>query len=437
MPDADVLVLGAGVAGLSAAVELAHSGIKVVLLEARDRIGGRILTQHDPATNMPVELGAEFIHGLPPEIWNIVQRENLLVHEIDGANWCRKQGELRPCEAMPEVDKMLNRLDDKGPDESFLHFLDRFSAQAGPDGKEWALSYVSGFHAADPALISLHSLVSGMRADEQVEGDRAFHLNLGYERLVNVFRRQLDGSGVPIHLQTIIENIEWSSPEVRVTVRSGGAAHVLSASRVLVTLPLGVLQAGSVEFVPNLPPAKQEALAHLAMGKVARVTLRFDERFWNEIRPAKGLSKTLEDASFLFSTEDWFPTWWTTMPLKAPIITGWSPATWAPGLAGQPTSFVIDKALSALGRTMEVDSEQLARRLQASYWHDWEADPFSRGAYSYVKVGGGTAQRDLGRPVDGKIFFAGEATDVSGHNGTVHGAIASGRRAVEDILRHR
>src|SRR3954467_6498992 len=138
-----------------------------------------------------------------------------------GENWCHKQGELRPCEAMPEVDKMLNRLDDKGPDESFLHFLDRCCAQAGSDSKKWALSYVSGFHAADPALISVHSLVSGMRADEQVEGDRAFHLNLGYEGLVNVFRRQLDGSGVPIHLQTVIENIEWSSPEVRVTVRSG------------------------------------------------------------------------------------------------------------------------------------------------------------------------------------------------------------------------
>ena len=140
MPDANVLVIGAGVAGLSAAVELASNRIKVVILEARDRIGGRILTQHDPATNMPVELGAEFIHGLPPEIWNIVQRENLLVHEVDGDNWCHKRGELRPCEAMSEVDKMLHRLDDEGPDESFQHFLDRCCPEESPGDKDWALS---------------------------------------------------------------------------------------------------------------------------------------------------------------------------------------------------------------------------------------------------------------------------------------------------------
>ena len=122
------------------------------------------------------------------------------------------------------------------------------------------------------------------------------------------------------------------------------------------------------------------------------------------------------------------------MPIKAAIITGWSPSTWASDLVGQPASFVIDKALQALGRTMKVDKEQLARRLQAAYWHDWEADPFSRGAYSYVKVGGESAQRDLGRPIEGKLFFAGEATDVSGHHGTVHGAIVSARRAALDIL---
>ena len=123
------------------------------------------------------------------------------------------------------------------------------------------------------------------------------------------------------------------------------------------------------------------------------------------------------------------------MPFKLPIITGWSPSSWAVRLAGQSESFVVEHAVKALSNVLKVDSQDVARRLRAFYWHDWEKDPFCRGAYSYVRVGGETAQRDLGRPVENTLFFAGEATDVSGHNGTVHGAIASGRRATQEILR--
>jgi monoamine oxidase len=174
-------------------------------------------------------------------------------------------------------------------------------------------------------------------------------------------------------------------------------------------------------------------LAHLSMGKVARVTLSFDERFWDTIRPL-GNAKTLADASFFFCQEDWFPTWWTTMPLRLPMITAWSPARWATGLAQQTEEFVVDKALTALQRITGTARQELNRSVRACYWHDWEADPFSRGAYSYVKVGGESAQAELGRPLENTVFFAGEATDITGHNGTVHGAIASGQRAAREIL---
>jgi monoamine oxidase len=191
-----------------------------------------------------------------------------------------------------------------------------------------------------------------------------------------------------------------------------------------------------LSFVPELPAVKKQALGHLAMGKVARVVMRFDERFWDRVRPP-GSSKTLADASFLFSQDDWFPTWWTMMPLKAPIIIGWCPSAWATRLAGQPKEFVIDKALTELSRITGTLRQELDQRLQSSYWHDWERDPFSQGSYSYVKVGGESAQRDLGSQMENTVFFAGEATDVTGHIGTVHGAIASGKRAAQEILRSR
>jgi monoamine oxidase len=144
--------------------------------------------------------------------------------------------------------------------------------------------------------------------------------------------------------------------------------------------------------------------------------------------------KTVSDRGFLFSQDEWFPTWWTTMPERLPIITGWAPAHSAERLSGRDRSFVIERSLGTLGDLLEVSLQKLEGLLEAVYFHDWQRDPFSRGAYSYGKVGADGAQQMLAAPVDDTLFFAGEATDISGNNGTVHGAIASGYRAAREIL---
>jgi monoamine oxidase len=181
-----------------------------------------------------------------------------------------------------------------------------------------------------------------------------------------------------------------------------------------------------------------EALKKLEMGKVIRVTLRFQRRFWGEMSLPTEPAKTLSDMSFLFSEDDYFPTWWTTMPDKLPIITGWAPFDSAERLSGKSRSFVVDHALRTLGSLLHfksgVRSVELARLLDAAYFHDWQSDPFSRGAYSYGAVGADGAQEALGSPIENTLFFAGEATDVTGHNGTVNGAMASGYRAAQEIL---
>src|SRR4051794_29742505 len=202
--DTDVLILGAGAAGLSAAVELARAGMDVAIVEARERIGGRMYTTYDPATNAAVEFGAEFIHGLVPEIWEVAQREKIPIFEVEGENWCERNGVMSVCESMPEVGKVFTRLDDRNPDESLLQFLERCCPDLSVDGKRWALGFISGFHAADPALISVHSLVFGMRADEQIEGDRSFRIRGGYRALVEIFERQLLEAKVYIQLNTIV-----------------------------------------------------------------------------------------------------------------------------------------------------------------------------------------------------------------------------------------
>ncbi len=191
-----------------------------------------------------------------------------------------------------------------------------------------------------------------------------------------------------------------------------------------------------MRFAPELPAEKQLAIDHLAMGKVIRVTLRFRERFWENLPPPHSKnSKTLDQLQFLITEDEWFPTWWTTFPEKVPLLTGWAPFRSAELLSGKDEAFVIERAVSSLSSVLKVNKQELKDLLQAGYFHDWQSDPFSRGAYSYVKVGGDCAQKELGSPLEHTLFFAGEASDVTGQHGTVHGAIASGHRAAQQILR--
>lgn len=122
------------------------------------------------------------------------------------------------------------------------------------------------------------------------------------------------------------------------------------------------------------------------------------------------------------------------MPKKLPILTGWAPFRCAERLAGLDLEGVTGEALKALERLLGVSVKELQSYLERAYFHDWQADAFARGAYTYGKVGSDGAQKALGAPVANTLFFAGEATDVTGNNGTVHGAIASGHRAAQEII---
>jgi monoamine oxidase len=431
----DVLIIGAGISGLTAAIDLARAGVRVEILEARDRIGGRILTAYDQELNHPIDMGAEFVHGLAPEIWLLLQQNNLKVREVDGDLWCSIDGKVQHCDFFAQADKILNAMNDDDPDESFLDFLARrFPGDDHAEAKQWATGYVSGFNAADPGLVSLHWLVHSRDADEQIEGDRTFRIVGGYQRLIDIFGSELKKLSVPIHLNTIVDQINWRAGSVDVHTRREQQGHYFTAPRVLITLPLGIMQsADSVGFRPRLPADKQAALKKLIMGKVVRVTLCFKERFWAGLRGTPD-SKSLADLSFLFSRNDVFPTWWTEMPEKVPIITGWSAARSAEKLAGLGNDAIVEKAIESLTALLQIRPSAVQSQLTAAYFHDWDRDPFSRGAYSYVKAGGEGCQRVLGEPIGNTLFFAGEATDTSGHNGTVHGAIASGRRAAKEIL---
>ncbi|HEX3821802.1 MAG TPA: NAD(P)/FAD-dependent oxidoreductase [Candidatus Sulfotelmatobacter sp.] len=440
--DKPVVIVGAGIAGLAAAAKLGQASIPAIILEARDRIGGRILTQQGGPAGYPVELGAEFIHGMPSEIWDQLQESEI---EVDGQNWCASDRGLSRCSFFSQVDSILEAMDDSLPDESLLDFLQRKFPNPSHDpkldeAKRRAIAYVSGFNAADPGLVGVHWLVAEMRAEEKTQGDRAFRSRNGYADLINAFRQQIVHYDVPIQTGTIVESIVWKPGRVQVKTLGEHGPSTLETSQVLVTLPISILKAsgqpGAVEFVPPLPKGKIAALDKLEMGKVIRIVLRFRQRFWETIA-VRGEKTTLSDMSFLFSEDELFPTWWTTMPEKQPQITGWAPFRSAEKLSGKDEAAIVREALQTLSRLLGVSTPNLESCFDTAYLHDWQTDPFSRGAYSYAKVGADGAQQTLGTPVSNTLFFAGEATDTSGNNGTVHGAIASAYRAAREIIEAR
>lgn len=436
-----VIVVGAGVAGLAAACQLGRAGFAVHFLEARDRIGGRVLTHIDPGCECPIEFGAEFIHGKPPEIWELLRKAKADITEVEGEAWCVEQGRLTPCGFWQDVDKILDKMRDRKADESFADFLERSRSRktkASQRARQRAIDYVSGFNAADPALVGVHWLVQGMRAEEKIQGDRAFRARHGYKDLLDLFRQELQLHNITVHLSTVVEQVRWNSKSVEVKIRDQKGQSTLEAPRVLITVPLSLLKAplgqpGVIQFVPELPPDKKIALDRLEMGKVIRISLRFRERFWEAIKPAAS-KKSLSDMSFLLTQDDWFPTWWTAHPLNWPIITGWAPFRAGERLSGKSRSFVEDRALQTLSALLRVTQSELEKMLEGAHFHDWQSDPFSLGAYSYGKVGADGAQQALAQPIENTLFFAGEATDITGHNGTVHGAIASGYRAATQII---
>jgi monoamine oxidase len=414
---ADVIVIGAGAAGLAAVRILTHAGVSVILLEARQRLGGRIHTIRPSLSPVPIELGAEFIHGKPPELWRMVDSGELAVVEHAGEHERVDQGHEEKAD-WGRMEQLMGRLAEV-PEQSFLEFVE--ASGAGPNLCREAIGYVEGFNAARAGRISTRSLALQDRAAAQIEGDRAFRFTGGYGSLVEWLGRAAAGDHVELQFGAVVQTIQWRRGIVEIDARVNGMERRYTAPRAIVTLPLGVLQAGAVRFDPE-PDTLREAVRLIEMGHAARITFRFR-------RPV-----CRDGAGFLHSDSDWMPVWWTTHPVHSNVMTGWTGGERAQaGLTQDPAEWVAG-AIASLAHMLGRDEQELAGDLESWHAHNWSSDPFALGAYSYVKTGGLEAQKRFGEPVEETLYFAGEAVNAEGHAGTVHGAMATGERAAGIIV---
>jgi monoamine oxidase len=431
---ADVLIIGAGASGLSAARELTCQGFSVLMLEARDRIGGRVLTEHRDG-ELPVELGAEFIHGRTTVTWPFVRRARLAAVDVSDRHILYDDGRLQPSSDMwTELEKIMSRLRRADGNESFEKFLKKYCS--GPrlrKARRAAISYVEGFHAARIERMSVASLRQAEQASDDEDGGRLYRLLNGYSELMQRMFDALPSERVKLRLKTVVKSVRWSRGSVEVLARSGGTDVAFRAPRAVITLPLGVLQASSVKFEPALK-SKEEAAAKLAMGSVVRVVLRFKEAFWEDEEFSKK-HRALPDLGFIHAPGEEFLAWWTPLPVRAPIITAWTAGPKGERLARNSKQVIVGTAIRSLAKMFGVQPRRLAGLLESSHYHNWSVDPFARGAYSYVPVDAHDAPRQLGLPLEETLYFAGEATDTNGDSGTVHGAIKSGQRVAREIMR--
>jgi monoamine oxidase len=417
--DVDTLIVGAGAAGLAAARELHDAGERTLVLEARDRVGGRAWSSYDLAPH-PVELGAEFVHGENVVTWTYLQRYGLHTNDqwtvINVRGWNNgrlvESAEFLPSTAM-RLALSTHVAAQEAPAGTSLIDAARTWAVANllrPSDDDWDVwtSYARQYYAADPERIGAQEF-----GEPTFDGDGQrlmYRIVEGYSTLMALL-----ADGIDVRRSSPVRKIEWSRDGVRAITDAGA----YDARRAIITLPLAILQHGDVAFAPVLPDDKRRAIAGLGAGANGKIILRFSERLWPD------------DLTLLLSGDD-TQLWWRPGRCRddeAPIIT----AFFGGSAVERFRALGADAPLAAVRALERMLGRKMESQLDAAHFVDWPADAYAKMSYSYIPAGGAGLRALLAEPLDEVLYFAGEATNPV-RPATVHGALESGLHAARAIM---
>jgi hypothetical protein len=414
MNQADAIVVGAGIAGLSAACELSRHGARVSVLEARPRPGGRILTKHPTSWHPAVELGAEFVHGEDPELIELVKDAELTLKPVEGLHFSLEGGELEAASGFYDVEELILRAANHASSKSARDFL--MDEHVDPRASAWVSHFVEGFHAAPLDRVSAQSL-----AEQGTPQEDQFQIQEGYGALVDYLERDAGVRGV---------HFEYLEPVREIRVRPNGvevqgSRDAWHAKTAIVAVPLSILRAspldGGIAFDPR--PEWLDALTRgYDMGEAQRLVIR--------LREPLDLHTELPEGAFFHVLGAEVPTFWLTGSETEPQVTAWCggprAAAWA--LSTDPVAVALESLAGGLHKNVA----ELGALVLGAHAHDFVRDPRTRGAYPYR-----LAEREALRPEDvvarPPLVVAGDFLE-EGALGTVGAAARSGLAAARTVL---
>lgn len=423
----DILILGAGAAGLLAARNLARAGQRVTVLEARSRPGGRMHTlAAEAGFSAPTEAGAEFLHGDVPLTRQLLQEYGITWLDTAGTTYEVTDGQARPAESfLDDMPLLLSTLHSLPHDMPLTEFL----AQYFPGNdyqilREQVIRFAEGYDAADARRASSFALRDEWSGTGAEDSPRPVG---GYAGLIAGLVHDLQAAGGQLLLATQAERVVWQPGQVMVQCTDG---RRFQAPQLLITVPLGIWQAesgqpGHLLLQPELP-THRAAAQDLGFGAVIKFLLEFDEPLWESA--SLGPAQPLPELGFLFSDAA-VPTWWSQYPSSRPLLTGWLAGPAASQRRHHTADNLLAEALTSLAYLLRTTPDFLRQHLRAHHIVNWAADPLALGAYAYSAIGAAQARAALATSVADTLFIAGEGVYDGPYIGTVEAALVSGAEA--------
>ncbi|HEY8999899.1 MAG TPA: NAD(P)/FAD-dependent oxidoreductase [Mucilaginibacter sp.] len=427
MKNADIIIIGAGAAGLMAAYELSKAGKQVIILEARSRAGGRMYTLND---DLHTELGAEFVHGDLPVTLQLLKEANIELQPASGEMWHSNDGKFsRNTEQFEHWDLLLEKLNQLKTDINIGSFLlQEFADEKYISLRAWVTRFVSGYDTADPFKASAFAL----RREWQSEDDDEQHrVKGGYGAMINYLVNASEQNGAQFYLNTIAKHIHWTHGQVEVVT---SVNESFKAKQLIIALPLGVLKAdqseqAAITISPSVAMCR-EAINQIGFGAIVKLLFQFKTAFWLDQSVA---GADLSKMSFILSNEA-IPTWWTQHPSSSTLLTGWLGGPPAERKKDMSNDELLEEGLQSLSEIFNIGLDKLKNDLVASHVVNWTTDPFTLGSYAYDTVESAEARKVLNTPINYTIYFAGEYLYDGPAMGTVEAALTSGLETAREIM---